>query len=147
MIWPHSFFIPKRTFTWQLRKPMDCIWNYNIGIFFFLLQLLWTQTKYFSGLKCSVDNSIKAERPHHGRSSRDLLCSLWALSSEAPGNRLLEGRSPSALYPCLQPYRYWFTVFKPVLTLFAPSLGLFIATWSQGQRSPKATNWGHTWMF
>lgn len=35
MIWPHSFFIPKRTFTWQLRKPMDCIWNYNIGIFFF----------------------------------------------------------------------------------------------------------------
>lgn len=36
--------------------------------FFFLLQLLWTQTKYFSGLKCSVDNRIKAERPHHGRS-------------------------------------------------------------------------------
>ena len=27
--------------------------------FFFLLQLLWTQTEYFSGLRCSVDTVLR----------------------------------------------------------------------------------------
>lgn len=46
--------------------------------------------------------------------------SFWLCHQEEQGDRLLEGRGPSALYPCLQPCRYWFTMFKPVLTLFTP---------------------------
>ena len=30
-----------------------------LGFFFFLLQLLWTQTEYFSGLRCSVDTVLR----------------------------------------------------------------------------------------
>ena len=60
MIWPHSPFIPIRTFTWQLRKTNGLhmklqYWDF----FFFLLQLLWTQTEYFSGLRCSVDTVLR----------------------------------------------------------------------------------------
>ena len=79
--------------------------------FFFLLQLLWTQnTSLVSNAQLITVLRLKGHIMEEAQGT----CSVpfWLCHQEAPGDRLPEGRSPSALYPCLQPYRYWFTMFK-----------------------------------